>query len=204
VGEMKSISEEDFLAIIEIGYETPNLEFKPSFTWNDKENKWFREKIIQTVLAMSNTRDGGTIVVGIEEKDNQLIYDGISDKELKTFNYDSLKDVMDGFASPLASFDLAQAKTDNKIYLIINVSEFDEQPIICKNDGDNIGLLRRGDVYVRSKRGNPGSIKVTEIEMKEIIELAVDKHQAKLKKRGWQFEGAQQVDETYKKERGGF
>jgi hypothetical protein len=70
--------------------------------------------------------------------------------------------------------------------VFINVAEFDELPIICKKEYPEI--LRRGAIYVRSKRGKPETIEVpTEVEMREIIEMAVDKGNRKLSKRGYQI-----------------
>lgn len=189
---MKILSEEGFQKIIEAGYESRNLEFKPGFSWSDSDSLWLREKIIQTMLGMANTHDGGSIIVGINEKDNKPEFVGITAEQLATFKYDGIKGVVDSFASSSLSFDLAQATYKSKKYLVISVSDFDELPIICKNDGQYKSsggeyLLRRGDVYTRSRSGPPATIRVTEVEMREIIDIAVDKSELKLKKRGWRY-----------------
>jgi len=189
---MKTLPDEEFQRIIEAGYETRNLEFKSPFLWDDKDSLWLREKVIRTILGMSNTQDGGNIVIGVSEKDNQLEFVGITEDQLATFIYDVIKGVVDGFASPSSSFDIAQASYKGNWYLVIGVSEFEEMPIICKNDGQYKSsqgdyLLRRGDIYTRSRSGQAGTIRTTETEMREIIEIAVDKNQRRLLRRGWTY-----------------
>jgi len=202
---MKTLSDEEFQRIIEAGYETRNLEFKPPFSWNDKEKLWFREKVIQTILGMSNTQDGGNIVIGVSEKDNQLEFVGITEDQLATFIYDDIKGVVDGFASSSSSFDIAQASYEDNSYLVIGVSEFEEMPIICKNDGykDSQGnyLLRRGNIYSRSRSGQAGT--KPETEMREIIEIAVDKNQRRLLRRGWTYP-IEEDNELFAKQREDF
>jgi predicted HTH transcriptional regulator len=54
-----------FLALIAIRREERNLEYEQSTTWGDKV---FRVKIAKSILAMSNIRDGGHIIIGMERQ----------------------------------------------------------------------------------------------------------------------------------------
>lgn len=205
---MKVLYEEEFQRIVEAGYETRNLEFKPGFLWTDDDALWLREKVIQTMLGMANTRDGGSIVIGVNERDGKLEFTGVSDDQLNAFVYDEVKGAVDGYASPSLSFDMAKALYQGAKYVVISVSEFDEIPIISRDDGGYTTqkgdyLLRRGDIYVRSQSGPAGTRRVTETEMREIIEMAIDKGQQKLRDRGWKFEAGKD-EELFIKQRKGF
>src|SRR6202044_3763764 len=58
-------------------------------------------------------------------------------------------------------------------FCILRVSEFAELPVVCKKDG--IEKLRRGATYIRSRR-IPETVEVpSQVEMREILDLAVEK-----------------------------
>lgn len=192
------MSTEDFLRLVEAGYETRNIEFKPSYIWSVPANIWMREKMIQTILGLVNTRDGGSVIIGIEEDRNginpRINMVGMTEEEINSFNYDILKSIIDSFASSNTEFDISEAFHDGKKYLVIQVNEFEEFPVICKRNGQYINesrdrILREGDVYCRSKKGRPSTIRVSYNEIKEIIESSIDKGNKKLKQRGYVLEG---------------
>ena len=68
--------------ILEGNTENLNLEFKESFDF--EESVWAREKLIRAILAMSNTKSGGFVIVGI--KDNKPFdFVGVTAEHLNKF-----------------------------------------------------------------------------------------------------------------------
>ena len=51
--------------LILAGKELRNLEYKASVSWNDTA---IREKIVRSMVAMSNIRDGGSIIIGVNQQ----------------------------------------------------------------------------------------------------------------------------------------
>ena len=197
---MRKLPSTEFWNLIEAGHESRRIEFKSPFSWNDDKALWLCEKTIQTILGLTNTRDGGDIVIGINEKDDKgLDLVGLSKEQVSSFNYDLLKGTVDSFASSSCNFDVAEDQ--NEQFIVIRVSEFEEIPTICKKDGHNKELLRRGDIYCRSSSGPPATIRVTETEMREIIELAIDKGQRKLMRRGYIHERAENSEDLFRQQR---
>lgn len=68
---MKKLTEIKIQEILQGNAENLNTEFKATFDFNT--NIWMREKLIRSIFAMSNTRDGGDIVIGIKEKENKTL-----------------------------------------------------------------------------------------------------------------------------------
>jgi predicted HTH transcriptional regulator len=204
---MRNLSTESFKALVEAGHETRNIEFKPAFEWDGPASSWLRDKVIRAVLGMSNTRDGGTIIVGIKEDSKGIpISEGVSEAQRATFErYDDIKGVIDGYGGGI-EFDIAEAKHDGKQFVVITVGEFRLAPIICRKDGqehsDGKRLLVRGEVYARAKSGTDSTIRATEVEMQEIIELAIDKGRRNLTERGWHSETSAQSE--FSKQRDNF
>lgn len=71
--------------LIEGQSETPNLDFKRDCHWDVR-------KMAKDLIAMSNLRDGGHIVVGVREEATGFIAEGVCDKNLKSYNVDKIRD----------------------------------------------------------------------------------------------------------------
>jgi hypothetical protein len=160
--------------------ETPHLEYKESISWDDTNSK---EKIIQTILAMSNIRDGGVLVIGVkeilEEQGKKYRREGMSDEHYNSFDEDRVRETVRQFAEPFVALDLIKKIYDNNKFVIITVKEFDEIPVICRKSGKSDNL-QEGQIYIRPKSGTVSTRKVqTYSEMKELVELAVIKQARK-------------------------
>ncbi len=166
------MTEQELVEIIKLGREEQNIEYKSSMPWTDTG---FAEKIIRTILSMSNIRDGGFILIGMEEQDDgSYVPAGISSTDKATFNEDNMADKTSEFADPYVNFYLWPLAYDGKEFLIVQVNEFDEIPVICKKDGTTTNLVR-GKMYTRSRR-KPESIAVPgQTEMREILDVAIEK-----------------------------
>lgn len=204
---MRQIPEEQFQRLIEAGYESRKLEFRECFRWDD-DNRYMRERLVRSILGLANTQDGGHIVLGIAvNPDKSLRYEGCSEEVIGSFIFDSVKGVVDGFGDHGVDFDITLGTRGAERYLVIQVSEFEEFPVICKRDGEHIDTkgkkqLVRGSVYVRTMQGHPATDVVMEKEMREIIERAIDKGRRKLERRGWTHKGSD--EEKFNEMRGGF
>jgi len=138
--------------------------------WTDKLTK---AKITRTILAMSNTRDGGVIVIGMKEKpDKKFEPVGLSESEASTFNHDDIATYVRDYADPYVDFIVRTIECDGRNFVLIQVKEFDEVPVICRKDGID---LRRGAIYHRSRTKNESAEVFSQSEMREIMEIATDK-----------------------------
>jgi predicted HTH transcriptional regulator len=172
------MSESDIQTIITYPNEERHLEFKQSVKWDGE----IRAKITKSIMAMANLRDGGWIVIGKEEQqDRSFKLTGMTQENFDSFDSDNVKAWVYGYTEPPVSFEVKREEYDNKRFILIKVKGFDDIPVICKRScGD---IIHEGKIYVRSK-GKPESIAVpTETEMREIIEIAVDKSVSKFVER---------------------
>ena len=160
-----------FLELTQLGKEGRNLEFKRSTPWETPE---FKAKIAKSVLAFSNVRDGGAIVIGVDQQgDGAFQFAGVSPEHLATYTEDELSSYVSEFAHPYAKLTLERAEVDGKVFLIILIHEFDEIPVICKRDGPS--NLRKGAIYTRPYRMPENSEVPTQTELREILDIAVEK-----------------------------
>ena len=153
------------------GREERNLEYKSSLNWKDSATK---AKIVKACLAMTNIRDGGVIVLGVEQNGEDFDPVGMQEDDAASFSQDHVLAKVNEFADPFVELTVTPFRVDNgKVFVVIQVQEFAELPVICRKNGDQ--NLSRGDIYTRPRRMNETAQVSSQTEMREIIELATDK-----------------------------
>ena len=158
----------ELLDLIEHGIEERNLEYKGPFPWTDKE---LIGKLCKSIMAMSNLRDGGAIIIGVEEEPKGTWTPvGLSATDVMTFNQDDIADFVNGYASPSARFSTRIVKREEKPYVVIEVQRFAEVPIVCRKSGP--AGLRPGAMYTRSFKKIETVEVGSEEEMRESLEMA--------------------------------
>ena len=141
------MSDEALLEIVYHGREERNLEYKQSISWQESATK---AKIAKSAMAMANLPDGGAIVVGVKKIGE--IYDpvGMEQSHIESFKQDEVMEyVNDKFADPYIELSVTPVSRDNSHFLVIQVHEFGQLPVICKNNG--LENLKRGALYTRSR-----------------------------------------------------
>lgn len=165
--------------IVKIGQETRAIEFKSAGHWADTA---LRGQITRTTLAMANIRDGGVIIVGMQEDDTRPGYhlpQALTGEQRSSFDPDVVVPQVNAHASPHVELSIIHHNLEDVASIVaITVRQFREVPILCIKDivGENDRLLaRRGRVLVRSRRTSETTEVQTPEDLREIVELAVDK-----------------------------
>lgn len=159
----------DIDALIAAGRESAGLDYKRSESWNA-----LRVNLIRTVLGMANTRGGGRIVIGVDERDGGVFRpDGMSAGHIASFpTEDDLRVAVNGFAQPFVDLLLDECEHDGKRFLVITVPEFELEPVLCMKAE---GRLQAGKLYVRSTR-MPETVEVgNPTDMRALLRLATQK-----------------------------
>ncbi len=150
--------------------EDRSIDYKQSAHWND-----LKFKITKTVMAMSNIRDGGTIIIGVEQNSthNPIHFNiiGMDDNHISSYNEDHIQTFIGLYADPFVRFKIQNFKFETNNYLAIIVDQFFEIPVVCKKDGNE---TRVGAIYTRPY-GKAESCEVrSQTEMREIIDLSIE------------------------------
>jgi len=166
------MNEIEFREILAFGREQHGVEFKRG--GSRKTDKRLLAKVIRAVLSMANRRDGGRVIVGVAEDNvGNLISNGILEEDLQSWKHDNLADSVAEYADPSVSFETEIFVFEGKNFLLIEVDEFEDIPVICKKDFENV--LRSGACYVRARR-KPETVEIpTQADMRDLLDLAIDK-----------------------------
>ncbi len=169
--------------LIDYPSETRNFELKPSIPWNNFDKQYELQRIVMSILGMSNLKTGGKIILGIKQNsDKTFSSEGVDPEHLKTYNQDNIYQIVRPFGDPAPIFEIKNLEYKGHNYLVFNVQQFMYSPVICsksgsrsaKTDGkDALEPLIKGALYTRSYKPETKRVD-NETEMREIIDLAID------------------------------
>ena len=165
---------EQFVDLLHLGHEQRGVEFKGPGSLKDKH---FMAKVVRAVLGMANHRDGGFVIIGVEDESGRLDPVGLAKEDCAIWTHDNVADQVAKYADPSVQFDLEIVTLDEKFFVVLRVYEFDEVPVLCKRHyGDAQGqVLRSGALYIRSRRKPETSEIPTHEDMRALVDLATEK-----------------------------
>jgi hypothetical protein len=168
----------DLIELILRGRESRRVEMKASL---DFSRKTVKAKLAKAAMGMANTRDGGIVILGMKELgEGQFEPQGMDPGHLLTFDQDRVSSSVMEYAAPYVELAVRRVVGDNhpslgdKVFVVLDVLEFAEMPVICKRSYQNEGV-REGAVYVRSFERYETREVQTEGEMRELLDLAIEK-----------------------------
>ena len=165
------MEESVFREIIVRAHEQRGVEFKGP---GSKKDKHLFAKVTRAAQSMANRRDGGIVIIGIDENRNgELNLVGLTDQDLLGWERDELGDSFAEFSDPPFSFEVETLGYEGKSFVVITVDEFADIPILCKKSFPDV--LRKGACYVRTRR-KPETVEIPSQEnMRDLLELAIEK-----------------------------
>ncbi len=165
------LSNESIEEVLTFGYERRGFELKGPGSRTDSH---LMLKVVRAAIGMGNLRDGGHVIIGIEDKKPQAMLPGLSADDLASWTYDDVARKMAEYVDPPLMFDLnLRTLTSGATVVVIEVFEFLDLPHLCaKGDGQT---LRKGALYIRPRKVPETSEVASSVEMREILDLAAEK-----------------------------
>jgi predicted HTH transcriptional regulator len=162
--------DEEIIPIVKYGHERPDLDYKGSINWDEWPNS-DKADLVRDMIALANSEVPGYIVIGASDEGGVVrSYDGLSDKQIESFDPSKIADKVKRYADPEIHFDLYKPTVDGKRYVVIRVSPFQTVPHVCRTNYANI--LEEAAIYVRGEGAR--TIKVPSAEhMRQIVDRAI-------------------------------
>ena len=156
------------------GRETQSLEVKGRMNWSCSS-------LAKDILALANWRDGGKIVIGIE--DQTFARQGVDPATRDTYQVETMRDQLARYADPHVDIKLSfPFDASGEQYVVIEVASFKEIPVICCKDGPD---TRAGTIYYRNSNRRVESAAVSNsYDMRDIITVAVSRMRERLRSAG--------------------
>jgi hypothetical protein len=176
------ISEQRVRELIALGNENRNLDYKGAFSWATATNEEKCE-IVKDVLAFANARDGGIILVGVNDKTG--VIEGLTDEQFTSFDQTKFNDFVHKHTDPRHTSRVHRLNIDGKKIVVIDVPEFTDVPILCKssvqkgNSKANQFILRQAGLYKRTDKATSELIEDAD-EMRELLNRGLLRRQDEL------------------------
>jgi hypothetical protein len=128
------MTDEDFLELLSPG-ERPGVEFKNARARGDRS---FVE-VAKAVLGMANRRDGGIVIIGVEDNGSAVGLDPVQRASWE--QADHVRQALAPYADPFVYVDIevktipAVGALTGRSFAIIRVAQFEEHPVICAKLG---------------------------------------------------------------------
>jgi len=182
---------EEMIAAIQYGSESRKWEFKPPITWSERFNKR-KAEITRAVFALSNTRGGGYIVVGIKQpRGTPITFDrvGLRRSQFDSFgSHDNVARYINGKSYKRVEFQIhggdVELGNEKRRFVVLNIPERKNHiPTICRtnyNPRERHCRLKLGAIYIRSTLEPIESKIVSEEEEWEELILRLLSHKEEL------------------------
>jgi predicted HTH transcriptional regulator len=135
-----------------------------------------RAEIARDVIGWSNSRDGGYLLIGVEDMTYEAI--GLSDTDAKTWDQANVTESIGAFASPAPSVEIFRGNSNGGALLVcVRIVPFQDQPLVCIRDQqalDKKFITRRGALYVRTHGTQTKEI-TTQDELRQLLDWAYTK-----------------------------
>lgn len=127
--------------------ETRQVEYKAGISWEQ-----IRPKIFRAALAMSNTEDGGYVVVGVPEQNGTWKAEGIDELEWRTYpKLQTFADELSSVGCPPIDVRVEEKLDDGKRFLFVTIRASTSGPVICtRNCKPEEKGVRKSSVYYRT------------------------------------------------------
>ena len=164
------MTDEEFAQIMGLPHELRGIEVRGPGPSSERQ---LFARFVKAVLGVSNRRDGGRVIIGVEDQGNMLDPVGLSEADLTTWNYDDVADRLARYADPSVTFDLEVREYNGHKFVVIQVDEFTDVPVLCKSAFDDV--LRDGACYVRTRRKPETTEIPAQADMRDLLDLAIEK-----------------------------
>lgn len=171
--------------LLEAGSESQRVDFKESCVWDVR-------RFAKDLLAFSNMKGGGYIVIGMKEGGEGFKREGATEEHLASYDRDIMKDQMSAYVDPAVDFEVRKiSDRDGTKFVVLEIREFVDIPIICKKDGPD---LTRSTIYYRNIDKKPESAPISNsYDLRNLIELAAIKMMRRMRELGFST-GENKVD----------
>jgi predicted HTH transcriptional regulator len=166
------LSAEEIKEVLVLGHEIRGVELKGPGLSTDK---YQFAKVARAALSLGNLRNGGHVIIGIDDKRPDAMLPGLDAAQLRSWlAFDDVSKRLDHYADPPLHFECASRElSSGAIVAVMQVFEFSDLPHICARDYPEV--LRAGALYVRPRKVPETSEVASSVEMREVLELATEK-----------------------------
>jgi predicted HTH transcriptional regulator len=166
------LSRDEIEAVLQGGHELQALEVKGPGSATDIH---LFAKVTRAAISMGNLRDGGHVIVGLDDSDLAAMAPGLTSDDLNTWMaFDEVCAKMANYSDPPLKLHIDAVELSNQATVaVVEVAEFVDLPHICIKQYEQV--LQSGRIYVRTRKMPQTAPIGSAAEMRELLDLASEK-----------------------------
>ncbi|KKK50663.1 hypothetical protein LCGC14_3122770, partial [marine sediment metagenome] len=166
----------ELIRFIEAAGENVNVDAKAAMEWDGGKHS---ASLAKDIMAFANSRDGGVIVIGKTEKDdNQFELTGATPEQAATFETTKVATWINNHCEPPVHLICSTVEHEERLFVVITVSEFHDIPVMCTKDFQDNGsskmLLKKGAIYARTPNAASAPLETPD-DLRNLIGIATMK-----------------------------
>jgi hypothetical protein len=166
------LTENDIRDYLQLRTETKSFDVKEVVHWLTNRDE--KLGLVKDILAMSNTSDGGVLLIGVRDGTYEFV--GIAPEVAEEFDQTRVNDVVRKYADPPVTCQVHRFTIDGKRLVAIEVHEFPVMPTICKCDAGHTNgrelILKRATLYIRTDKATTEAVSNAE-DLRGLIERSI-------------------------------
>lgn len=152
-------------ALIHLGFETPNRDYKESLDLTRKETV---AAFAKDVIAMANF-GGGTIVVGVREvSPGEFVPEGLSDAHAAALETSRINRAVRAYLDPPVAISTRRVRNGTRLFIVAEVPPALGTPILAARQHEGVGLYP-GRIYTRTSAAESAEIRDSS-ELRSLLE----------------------------------
>ncbi len=139
-----------------------------------------RAKLAKHVIGLSNRKDGGDLLIGVDDATFSAI--GLTQADASTWDAAKITSSLSSYSAPSPVVQVVLGRlADGKLLVAVHVVPFAEQPLVCTKSlkENDKWVVRAGALYIRTEGTETKEI-TTESEMRELLDRAYIKKSERL------------------------
>lgn len=122
-------------------------------------------------MAMANI-GGGSIVIGMDQiGPDEWVANGVAAQVDTSYEQDRVQQYVNRRADPFVEMFVSHITVDQRPFVIIQISGFDELPVVCTDPVERI--LRQAAIYTRPREKHETAEIRSQSEMRELLDRAI-------------------------------
>lgn len=174
-----TISDDNIKQILSSSAESRNYDFKRGFEWSTTSKETL--EIVKDILAFSNTQDGGTLIIGIDDQTRE--FSGEPDCWWNTFDPTKIMNTVNRYCAPRINLTVTikenfEHNGNQGTIVVLQISEFESVPILSikpGNTSDNEHVFRSPALFIRTNSASSEEISNPD-DFRDLINRAVLKN----------------------------
>ncbi len=175
------MTEDQVREIVHSAGEAASIDFKGPMEW---DGAIVSAKLSKDIVASANVRGGGVLVIGVREPETGVFHKcGLTSEQASSFDTTKMASWINSRFEPEIHLSCYRTEVDGNEFVVIDVDEFHEIPLICTKNwrapNEKRNEIEAGRIYVRTANAESAPLRKAS-DLRRLVSIAALKKQEEM------------------------